>query len=477
MAFKRLVEEDKLPYDYTIAGSVSQAESKLRSEQFDIVISDYSLGAGTAIEILKLVKDAPVIVVTGVGNEEIAIKAWRAGAYDYLTKDMERSYLKILPITVENALRHKKTEAKLRLLSAAITNTGDSIYVTDMDSRIIFVNKAFCATYGYKEEDVLGKNSNILWMSKLQSANTRSVFRTRTVRGTLEVGFYHTRKDGSIFPVSLSRSIIKDPKGSQIAIVATARDISEQFLVEETLRKANLKLNEQNQLKSDLAARVSKTLMQLLENNSTDDVQPQESSISRTMEKARKIVRNFLCITKTDIDQTKLELTEFNLNSAVDKAVQALVPFAKERNVEIRNLLSDSELILTADPEKITQALINLIGYMVNAASQNSLVEVKANDIGSHISVAIHNNNPCIKTVETDKLFDRFTWIKQQCGTVQEEQWSLALFAAKELIEMHGASICIEHPDTRTMSFCFTMPKPAIMEPVGIASVDAKATC
>ncbi|GAI56271.1 unnamed protein product, partial [marine sediment metagenome] len=114
MAFKRLVEDTELPYDCTIAGSVSEAQSMLGSEQFDVVIADYALGDGTAFDILDWVKGTPIIFVTGAGDEEIALKAWKAGAYDYLIKDHQRNYLKTLPITVENVVKHKKTEAKLQ---------------------------------------------------------------------------------------------------------------------------------------------------------------------------------------------------------------------------------------------------------------------------------------------------------------------------------------------------------------------------
>ena len=108
MAFKRLVEDEKLPYDYTIAGSVSEAQSILASEQFDAVIADYELGDGTAFDVLDSVKNTPIIFVTGTGNEEVAVKSWKAGAYDYLTKDADRNYLKAVPITVENAIEHKR---------------------------------------------------------------------------------------------------------------------------------------------------------------------------------------------------------------------------------------------------------------------------------------------------------------------------------------------------------------------------------
>ena len=132
MAFVRMVEEKGFSYDCTVAGSVSEAKDILSTRRFDIVIADYSLGDGTAFDILDLVKNTPIIFVTGAGNEEIAAEAWMAGAYDYLIKDNERNYLKTVSITIENAIKHKRTEERLRLLSHAIVSTDDSVYITDL---------------------------------------------------------------------------------------------------------------------------------------------------------------------------------------------------------------------------------------------------------------------------------------------------------------------------------------------------------
>ena len=245
MAFKRFVDENDIPYDCTIASSVSEALQSLDSNQFDIVITDHELGDGTAFEILKSVKNIPVIIVTGAGDEDTAIKAWKAGAYDYLIKDLDQNYLKAITITVENTVSHKKAEKKLQLLSGAVMSTDDSIYIADMQGKIIFVNKAFCKTYGYKEEEIIGENSTVLWVGKQQTENTRSVFQTRTVGSSWEVGFYHKRKDDSVFPISLSRSTIKDSNGNEVAIVGVSRDISERILIEDELRTENQNLKKQ----------------------------------------------------------------------------------------------------------------------------------------------------------------------------------------------------------------------------------------
>src|SRR5579875_1556278 len=236
MAFERLVKDENLSYDYDIAGSVSEARRILDSKRFDIAIVDCSLGDGTAFDIFGLVKDTPIIVVIGAGDEKIAIiKAMKEEACDYLIKDPEHNYLKVLPVIVESAIKHKKTEKQFRMLSHAIMNINDSVYITDMDDRITFVNKAFCKIYGYEEEDVIGRHISVLWS---EASTNRDVKSISSKRDGWRGEFYHRRRDGSEFPVSLSRSVIKDEDGNELAIVEVVRDITEQKRAEEALRQS-----------------------------------------------------------------------------------------------------------------------------------------------------------------------------------------------------------------------------------------------
>ena len=108
--FKRLVQDDDLGYDYTIAATVSEGKKALASGTFDIVVTDYFLGDGTAFDILACAVGTPVIFVTRAGDQETAVKAMKAGVYDYLIKDPERTYLKLLPGVIENAIKNKQAE-------------------------------------------------------------------------------------------------------------------------------------------------------------------------------------------------------------------------------------------------------------------------------------------------------------------------------------------------------------------------------
>jgi two-component system NtrC family response regulator len=117
MAFQRFAEGDHFPYEYAMAKSIAEAKALLNSEVFECVIADYQLGDGTVFDILGFNLEIPVIITTGAGSEQIAVQAMKAGAYDYLIKDHEQNYLKVLQVTVEGALKLKRTEDRVKIQS------------------------------------------------------------------------------------------------------------------------------------------------------------------------------------------------------------------------------------------------------------------------------------------------------------------------------------------------------------------------
>jgi len=79
IAFERLVKNQRLNYAYTTAGSKAEAQKVMGRERFDVVIADYRLGDGTVFELFDHFKGLPVIVITGAGNEEVAVEAMKKG--------------------------------------------------------------------------------------------------------------------------------------------------------------------------------------------------------------------------------------------------------------------------------------------------------------------------------------------------------------------------------------------------------------
>jgi len=114
MAFERAARENNFPFEYVTARSVGETKSLIDGPVFSAVIMDYSLGDGTAFDLFDLFPETPVIIVTGAGDEEIAVKAMQRGAYDYIVKDADYNYLKTMPIIIRKAIHRKKIEDELR---------------------------------------------------------------------------------------------------------------------------------------------------------------------------------------------------------------------------------------------------------------------------------------------------------------------------------------------------------------------------
>src|SRR5437016_1037756 len=96
MSFKRFVEKSQPNIKCEMVSNVEAAKSKLASNNYDVVITDYLLNNETGFAIIDSVKNTPVIFITGQGNQQIAVNAMKRGVFDYIVKESSGSYLDLL---------------------------------------------------------------------------------------------------------------------------------------------------------------------------------------------------------------------------------------------------------------------------------------------------------------------------------------------------------------------------------------------
>lgn len=132
MAALRMIREEGLPYDMTTAKTLSEASAFLEKNRYDIVLLDYSLPDGTGLNLLQGIRETPVVFVTGSGDAGVAVQAMKGGAYDYLIKDPEMRYLKLLPSAIEKVTRifllereHQKDSEQIRILNTELSRMYD----------------------------------------------------------------------------------------------------------------------------------------------------------------------------------------------------------------------------------------------------------------------------------------------------------------------------------------------------------------
>jgi diguanylate cyclase (GGDEF)-like protein/PAS domain S-box-containing protein len=236
----RMLETDLIEdhgHEAVVFDNGADALQWLQNHQPTLLLMDYSLPDMTGIELLDRIEDAgiavpPFIVATGAGDEYVAVDLMQRGAYHYLVKDQE--FLKVLPRTIDRALRDIETasrleeaETRLRLASQVMDGTTEGIFVTDVTHTIIEVNPAFERITGRSRKEVLGHTPQVLL-----SGHAEDVTIVANVMAILEsVGQWQgemqfRRKSGEIFTAWLNIARIETEAGVLARYVTLFSDIS-----------------------------------------------------------------------------------------------------------------------------------------------------------------------------------------------------------------------------------------------------------
>ena len=101
------------------APSYTAARRLLREQTFDLVLADFRLPDGAGVDFIEHAPDTPLVVLSGVGDLQSAIDTMRAGAADYVYKDLDKRYLDVLPVCLEQAVERRARRERKRLEAAA----------------------------------------------------------------------------------------------------------------------------------------------------------------------------------------------------------------------------------------------------------------------------------------------------------------------------------------------------------------------
>jgi len=229
-------------FDVEFTSTGEDCIRKFTENSYDALLLDYKLPDYSGLEVLQILKgmgvSIPVIIITGQGDERVAVQAMKEGAADYIVKDV--GYMKTLPKIVENTINtyrlREKLHEKEEFLEKLVDNVDDIIFSIDMDYKFTFVNQTI-RDLGYDPDEFIGKSFLTLLPEFTDTQKVNEILQN-PVEKNYELQF--KTKSGSIQYMLISFSHLTDKKGK--LILGIAKNITEKKKLEEMIQESKNKL-------------------------------------------------------------------------------------------------------------------------------------------------------------------------------------------------------------------------------------------
>lgn len=224
-----------------MASSGEQAIAWLKDEKADLMLLDLKLpdmhGKDLVDRLEAVDRAVPFVIITGQGDERVAVEMMKRGALDYLVKDVQ--FLDFVPLIVRRALDHVEKDRRLRTVeealrrehlfgNAVLAASGAVMVVFDVEGRVVRTNDAFEKATGRTLAETRGRTVWELFEEPGGASSLPGLFkkivsnpRMRETDGTL------VDRHGVCRAMAWSVTALKDSHGVVNHVILSGLDITD----------------------------------------------------------------------------------------------------------------------------------------------------------------------------------------------------------------------------------------------------------
>lgn len=423
-----------------------------------------------ATQIVKSIKEVGntgLSKIDEVTTELFNEKVWLS-MYYYRVSSGNKSETKVMKIC-KNITKHKKFEEENKKLSTIVSQSANNIILTDINGNIEYVNPSFSKTTGYTQNEVIGKNPNIL--SSGQHSNKFYSILWKTIKaGKIWKGeFRNKTKSGKLIWERATISAIKNEQGEITNFLSIREDITKQKKAKEALNIALQKAKEADNLKSAFLANMSheiRTPMNgiigfselLLQKDLSDTNRVKYAQIILDSSKnLLTILNDILFISRIEAGVIKLNKDTFDLNRLLDELYVFYLNKAQEKNLSLKSVkgLQNHESIIKSDKIKLRQILKNLLSNSLKYTNQGT-IEFGYKLIQNELEFFVIDSGIGIKPESKNKVFKRFYREDAECEN-RSAGAGLGLSISKKFIKLMRGKIWFNSNSSGTTMY-FRIP-------------------
>ncbi|MCD6300263.1 MAG: PAS domain S-box protein, partial [Dehalococcoidales bacterium] len=446
---------------------------------------------------LKLLSPRQILKAAALLARNALGKATGPDEFTFIRKDGSHVLLEIrtFPVKIESKTmvlgiarditERKQAEKDIRIKDSAIASSINAIAMADLDGNVTYVNPAFLKMWGYDDEkEILGKSAVTFWQTAEQAME---VMRAAMDRGGLIGELAAKRKDGSLFDVQLSASVVRDEAGKPIYRLGSFVDITERKRLEQEIQNKSEQLEAQNEelraLNEELQAaneELRETEEQLIRSERLAAIGQLAGGVGHELRNPLGAIKNAVYyirgkVAKSELAQQEPRVMEFldimddEINSS-NKIISDLLGFSRVgkpsvSSVKIERVIEDAlartpiteniEVIkkfdedlpeVNIDASQIRQVLINIITNAVQAMPEGGKLTISAREKKEFLDVGIADTGCGIPQEVIGKIFNPLF-------TTRAKGIGLGLAVCKTIIESHEGSITVNSKEGKGTTF------------------------
>lgn len=348
-------------------------------------------------------------------------------------------------------LRLQRSEKRFK---AILDTATDAIISIDENHRIILFNNAAQKIFGYQGHEAIGKDLSIIippGFGKHQKYFNRFLKDRESDKMGKTIPLKAVRKNGEIFPIELSLSILEMEK--KMTVTAIIRDVTSQRQLERKMLQAE-RLAAVGQAVAHVAHEIKNPLMIIggfsSQIRSSLEREKDLNKLDMLLDEVARLERLVASLGNFTKDY-KLVIRPADINSVISDVINIITGvYSPEKYRFVPELCPDIAEI-TCDPDKLKQVFINIISNGCEAMSSGGTVKISTEKVPGGIEIRISDEGSGISPDELKNIFEPFY-------TTREKGSGLGLAISYKLIQAHSGDIWAVSTPGRGTTFFIQLP-------------------